>query len=84
MLKRLNQGLEAVFGEQPMYLIGGLQLLCLHLPEDIVGSAKCSHFGVTHFHVCRQTDEPQAVAVTEQALGPQLRDGRVLLSYLLG
>lgn len=67
-----------------MYLVRGLQFLCLHLPEDVVGGAKCPHLGVAHFYVCRQTDKPQTVAVTEQALGPQLRDGGVLLSYLLG
>lgn len=72
------------FWEWLMYLVRGLQFLCLHLPEDVVGGAKCPHLGVAHLHVCWQTDEPQAVAVTEQALGPQLGDGRVLLGYLLG
>ncbi len=67
-----------------MYLVRGLQFLCLHLPEDVVGRAKRSDLGVAHFDVRRQTDEPQAVAVTEQALGPQLGDGRVLLGYFLG
>lgn len=67
-----------------MDLIRGLQLLCLHLPEDVVGGAKCPYLGVANLHVSGQTDEPQAVAVTEQALGPQLGDGRVLLGYLLG
>lgn len=63
------------FWEWLMYLIRGLQFLCLHLPEDVVGSAKRPHLGVAHLYVCRQTNEPQTVAVTEQALGPQLRDG---------
>lgn len=58
-----------------MYLVGGLQFLSLHLPKDIVGSAKRPHLGVAHLHVCWQTDEPQAIAVTEQALGPHLGDG---------
>lgn len=66
-----------------MYLIRRLQLLCLHLPENVVGGAKRPNLGVTHLDVSRQTDEPQAVAVTEQALGPKLRDGRVLLGNLL-
>lgn len=48
-----------------MYLIRRLQLLCLHLPEDVVGSAECPHFRVAHLYVSWQTDEPQAVAVTE-------------------
>lgn len=72
------------FWEWLMYLVGGLQFLRLHLPEDVVGGAKCPHLGVAHLHVRWQTDEPQAVAVTEQALGPQLGDGGVLLGYLLG
>lgn len=67
-----------------MYLVWWLQFLSLHLPQDVVGGAKCPNFGVTHLHVRWQTDEPQAVAVTEQALGPHLGDGRVLLGYLLG
>lgn len=38
---------------------------------------------MARFHVRWQTDEPQAVTVPEQALGPQLGDGRVLLGDLL-
>lgn len=65
----------AIFWEQFIYLVRGLQFLCLHLPEDVVGGAQRPHLGVAHLHVRWQTDEPQTVAVTEQALGPQLRDG---------
>lgn len=68
----------------PTYLVGWLQLLSLHLPEDVVGGAKRPHLRVAHLHVCWQTDKPQAVAMTEQALGPHLGDGRILLGYLLG
>lgn len=57
-----------------MYLIRGLQFLCLHLPEDIIGCAESPHLGVTHLHIGGQADEPQTVAVTQQTLGPQLRN----------
>lgn len=73
-----------MFSEQLIYLVRGLQLLGLHLPEDIVGGAEGPHLGVAHLHVCWQADEPQAIAVTEQALGPQLGDGGVLLGFLMG
>lgn len=69
--------------ERLTYLVWRLQFLGLHLPEDVVGGAKRAHLGVAHLHVRWQTDEPQAVAVTEEALGPQLGDGRVLLGDLL-
>lgn len=64
-------------------LVGGLQFLRLHFPEDVVGGAESPHLGVAHLDIRRQTDEPQAVAVPEQALGPQLGDGGVLLGDLL-
>lgn len=64
-------------------LVRGLQLLRLHLPEDVVGGAKSPNLGVAHFDISWQTDEPQAVTVPEQALGPQLGDGGVLLGDLL-
>lgn len=73
-----------MFSEQLTYLIRGLQLLGLHLPEDVVGGAESPHLGVAHLHICWQADEPQAVAVTEQALGPQLGDGGVLLGFFMG
>lgn len=65
------------------HLIGRLQFLGLHLPEDVVGGAKGAHLGVADFDVGWQADEPEAVAVAEQARGPQLGHARVLLSDLL-
>lgn len=75
---------ETGFGGKLPNLIRGLQFLGLHFPEDVVGGAERPHLGVAHFDVRRQADEPQAVTVPEQALGPQLGDGGVLLRNLLG
>lgn len=67
-----------------VHLVGGLQLLGLHLPQDVVRRAERPHLGVADLDVGRQADEPQAVAVAQEALGPQLGYGGVLPGYLLG
>lgn len=79
--KTVSVGINRLWGVQN--LVGGLQFLRLHFPEDVVGGAKSPHLGVAHFDIRWQTDEPQAVTVPEQALGPQLGNGGVLLCNLL-
>ena len=65
------------------YLIGSLQLLLLHLPQHVVSRAQSAHFRVTGPDKSRQADEPEAVAMTQQTLGPHLRHGGVGLGHPL-
>ena len=65
------------------YLVWGLQLVVLHLPEQVVGGAQSPHLGVAGADQRRQADEPQAVAVAQQAPGPQLGHGRLGFGHLL-
>lgn len=55
------------------HLIWSLQLLVLHPPQYIVSCAQSSHLRVARPHKPRQADEPEAVTVTQQTLGPHLR-----------
>lgn len=66
------------------HLIWSLQLLVLHLPQHIVSCAQRPNLGVAATDEARQADEPQAVAVTQQTLGPHLRHRRVSLCHPLG
>lgn len=61
------------FAPKFAYFVGGLQLLVLHLPQHVVGSAQRSHLGGAAADKARQADEPQTVAVTQQTFGPHLR-----------
>jgi len=66
------------------YLIGSLQLVVLHLPQQVVGRAQRPYLGVAGGDQRRQADEPQAVAVAQQTPRPHLGHGRVALGHLLG
>lgn len=66
------------------HLIRSLQLLVLHLSQHIVSCAQRPNHGVAATDKARQADKPQAVAVTQQTLGPHLRHRRVGLCHPLG
>ena len=52
--------------------------------EHLVGRVEGAHLGALRPHEGGQVDEPQAVAVAQQAFRPHVWHGRVLLSPLLG
>lgn len=66
-----------------LYLIQHLHLSGPHLQEDVVRLLHGAALGLGESQRCRQADEPQAVAVAEQAAGPQLRVGVETLRHLV-
>ncbi len=66
------------------YLIRGLQLFVLHVSQHVVSSMQRPHLWVAGADIRGQADEPQAVTIPEQTLGPHLWDGGVRLSHPLG
>lgn len=64
-------------------LVGQHHLPRLHVFEDLVGGVQRADLSALRLNERGQVDEPQAVAVTQQALGPHVRHRRVLLGLLL-
>lgn len=52
--------------------------------EEIEGGVQCRHLGGLGPDEGGEVDEPQAVAVAQQTLGPHVRHRTVLLGLLLG
>lgn len=69
-----------IFG---VYLVRWLQLLVLHHPQDIVGGSECPDLRVARCYIGWQADEPQAMAMAQQTLGPHVWYGRVCLGHAL-
>lgn len=65
------------------YLIQNLHLVAPHYQQDVVCLVHGATLGLSQSHSCWQADEPQAVAVAEQAAGPQLRVGVEPLGHLV-
>lgn len=76
-----NQSMDTV---RRLYLIRRLQLFVLHVSQHVVSSMQCPHFRVAGADIRRQADEPQAVTMPEQTLGPHLWDWGVCLRHPLG
>ena len=66
-----------------LYLIQNLHLGHAHLQQDVVGLLHGAGLGLGQAHAGRQADEPQAVAVAEQAARPQRRVGIEALRHLV-
>lgn len=66
------------------HLVWQHHLAVLHVFEDIIGRVQGANLGALRSNKGGQVDEPEAVTVTQQALGPHVRDSRVLLSSFLG
>ncbi len=66
------------------YLVRGMQLFVLHISQHVVSIMQRPHLWVASADICGQADEPQAVTMPEQTLGPHLWDGGVRLSHPLG
>lgn len=66
------------------HLVRQHHLAVLHVFEDVVRRVQRAHLGALRPDEGGQVDEPEAVTVTQQALGPHVRHRRVLLSSLLG
>lgn len=54
-------------------LIQHLHLRAPHLEQNIERLLHGTGFGLSQTHACWQADKPQAIAVAEQTLSPQLR-----------
>lgn len=66
------------------HLVWEHHLACLHVLEDLVGSVQGAHLGALCPDKGGQVNEPEAVAVAQQALGPHVGHRGVLLRALLG
>lgn len=66
------------------YLIRQHRLAVLQVFEDVVGCVQRANLGGLCPDEGGQVDEPEAVTVTKQALGPHVRNHGVFVSLLLG
>lgn len=78
-----KQSMESAM-DNGFYLIRGLQLFVLHVSQHVVRSMQRSHLRMASADISGEADEPQAVTMPEQTLGPHLWDGGVGLRHPLG